>query len=172
MTSLPDALRRELHLARFSWAVQDHPDASRLTRELRREITATATAVGIRQTLADLGRPGTLAEAYVAELGRPAPRWRTGVLWSGFAFALLLYTQLAYGIGTLDALADLGGTTLHRTMLGSQITFWVDDSGMGATMTFGGGWLALHLAAVVVPLLLGARVWRWRPHQRTRLSPA
>ena len=165
MTSVIDALRRETTLARFSWAAQDHPDSRALTRELRRELNVTASDVGWRRALGDLGSPRALAQGYIDELPRPVPRWSTGAVWGGIALAFALYTAMAYGFGTMDTLSELAGPeglTVHRRFLGADFTYTGGPDELGMTGSFGWGWAAVHLAIFVVPFALGSRIWRLR----------
>lgn len=163
MTSLHDRLRRDLVLIRFSWAVQDHPQARRLTRELRRELDTTATEVGMAPALDDLGSPRTLAAGYLAEHDRPIPRWTAGAIWGGIALAFALYTGLAYAFGTLDTLAELAGPeslSVQRRILGATFVYVGGPDELSMTWTLGWGWLVLHLLIFVAPCALGARIWR------------
>ena len=79
-TSPTDRARREWFLIRFSWHMQDFPQKQyrQIKRDLRQELTTAGADVGMRHAVADLGRPRTLADGYIAELGRPVPRWTTG----------------------------------------------------------------------------------------------
>jgi hypothetical protein len=176
MTSLRERLHRDLTITRFSWAVQDHPQSRHLTRELRRELDTTAAEIGMARAVADLGSPRALADAHLAELDTPAPRWTAGAVWGGIVLAFVLYTQLAYAFGTLDALAGLAGTdtlTAHREVLGARITFEAGPDGLMSTLRPSWGWLLLHVLAFAVPFLLGARAWRVRPaRRRPRVRPA
>jgi len=163
-TSLRDTLVRERYLLRFSWAMQDYPRHKTVVRELRRELTATASEVGMRRAVTDLGHPRVLADGHLGELGRPVPRWTTGAVWGALALGAVVYLAMAYGFGTLDTLDQLGGGTVERVFLGATTTFTSDGDaiGMGTTLT----WQALVFSAAVftVPFLLGARVWRaWTP---------
>ena len=159
-TSLRDTLVRERYLMRLSWALQDHPRDTQIVRELRTELTATATEVGMRQAVADLGHPRVLADAYLSELGRPVPRWATGAVWGALAVAAVIYLAFAYGIGTLDTIDQMGGGTLERVFLGATTTFTNDGDAMSVTSTFTWQVLALYALVFAVPFLLGARVWR------------
>ncbi|WP_315095667.1 hypothetical protein [uncultured Cellulomonas sp.] len=172
-TSLRDSLVRERYLLRFSWAMQDFPKYKRIVREMRTELTATASEVGMRRAVADLGHPRALAEGYLGELGRPVPRWNTGAVWGSLAVGAVVYLALAYAFGTLDTLEQLGGGTVERVFLGATTTLTSDDRviEVGWRLT----WQALAFYALVfaVPFLLGARVWRVRvPTRRTTPVPA
>lgn len=163
MTSLRDRLRRDLVLTRFSWAIQDHPDARRLTRELRRELGATAAEVGLARALDDLGSPTALARGYLSEHDRPIPRWTTGTIWGAVALAFAFYTGLAYAFGTLDTLqelADAAPLTAQRGVLGATFTYTGGPEELSMTGGLSWGWFALHALVFAVPFALGARIWR------------
>ena len=117
-TSFRDTLIRERYLLHFDWAMQDYPKPKRIVRELRTELTATASEVGMRQAVADLGHPRVLADAYLSELGRRVPRWTTGAVWGALAIAVVMYLTVAYAIGTLDTIDQMGGGTVERVFLG------------------------------------------------------
>jgi len=167
--SLRDRIVRERYLQRFSWAMQDYPKNARVTRELRTELTATAAEVGMARAVADLGRPRVLADGYLAELGRPVPRWGTGGVWGGLAVAALLFLSLAYAAGTLDTLEAMGGGTVEHTTFGAVTTYTstADAISVGTEATW--RLLVLYLVVFLVPYLLGARVWRaWARPARDR----
>ena len=158
--SLRDTLVRERYLTRLSWALQDHPRDTQIVRELRTELTATATEVGMRQAVADLGHPRVLADAYLSELGRPVPRWATGAVWGALAVGAVAYLAFAYGIGTLDTIGQMGGGTLERVFLGATTTFTNDGDALSVASTLTWQVLVFYACVFTVPFLLGARVWR------------
>lgn len=160
MTSTRDTLVRELYLTRFSWAMQDYPKYKTIVRELRTELTATAAEVGMRQAVADLGHPRVLADGYLSELGRPVPRWTTGAVWGALAVGAVAYLAVAYGIGTLDTIGQMGGGTLERVFLGATTTFTNDDDALSVASTLTWQVLVFYACVFTVPFLLGARVWR------------
>jgi len=159
-TSLRDTLARESYLTRLSWALQDHPKDKQIVRELRTELTATATEVGMRRAVAGLGHPRALADAYLGELGRPVPRWATGAVWGGLAVAAVAYLAFAYGIGTLDTIGQMGGGTLERVFLGATTTFTNDADALSVSGAITWQTLVFFACVFTVPFLLGARVWR------------
>ena len=159
-TSPRDTLVRERYLLRFDWAMQDYPKHKPIVRELRTELTATAAEVGMRQAVADLGHPRVLADAYLSELGRPVPRWTTGAVWGALAVGAVAYLAVAYGIGTLDTLGQLGGGTLERVFLGATTTFTNDDDALSVASTLTWQVLVFYACVFTVPFLLGARAWR------------
>ena len=169
-TSLRDTLVRERYLAQFSWALQDFPKYKRVVRDLRTELNATGAEVGMRQAVADLGRPRALAESYLRELGRPVPRWTTGAVWGTLAVAVVVYLALAYAVGTLDTLEQLGGGSVERVFLGATTTLTSDDNTFGLETSFTWQVLAFYAVVFAVPFLLGARVWRARTPTRSTVA--
>jgi len=168
---LRDTLRREIYLLRFSWAVQDFPKYARLKRELRTELNATASEVGMRQAIADLGHPRVLADGYLAELDRSVPRWTTGGWCAVATVGLLLGLWTAFTLGVLHALEQNGGGTSTATILGATTTYtWTDDV-ISASTTLTWQLALLAVLAFVVPYLLGARFWRLWSTSRS-LQPA
>ncbi|GEL96620.1 hypothetical protein [Cellulomonas terrae] len=160
MTSTRDTLVRELYLMRFSWAMQDFPKDKQVVRELRSEIDVAASEVGMRQAVADLGHPRVLADGYLSELRRPVPRWTTGAVWGALAVGAVAYLAVAYAIGTMDTIGQMGGGTLERAFLGATTTFTHDDDAMSVASTFTWQVLVFYACVFTVPFLLGARVWR------------
>ena len=159
-TSLRDTLVRERYLLRFDWAMQDFPKHKTVVRELRTELTAAASEVGMRQAVADLGHPRVLADGYLSELGRPVPRWTTGAVWGGLAVGAVVYLVMAYTFGTLDTLDQLGGGTIEREFLGATAVFTSTDGGISAGTTLTWQSLVFFAAVFTVPFLLGSRAWR------------
>ena len=158
--SLRDTLVRERYLLRFDWAMQDFPKYQPIVRELRTELTATASEVGMRQAVADLGHPRVLADAYLSGLGRPVPRWTTGAVWGALAVGAVVFLALAYGIGTLETIGQMGGGTVERVFLGATTTFTNDDGEISFRSTLTWQALVFYACVFTVPFLLGARVWR------------
>lgn len=158
-----DRLRRDWYLLRLEWALQDYPHKalSRLKRDLRTELTLAAQDVGMRRAVADLGHPRALAERYVDELGRRLPRWTAGALAAGLVLGVLAYLFLAYSMGTLDTLAELGGGSVTRYPFGAETTWSSTEVGgiSVATRPSVAGTVFV-LGVTVVAFVLGARVWR------------
>jgi len=161
--SLRDTLVRERYLLRVSWALQDFPRYRTVVRDLRTELTATASEVGMRRAVADLGHPRVLADEYLAGLSRRVPRWTTGAVWGALAVGAVVYLAMAYALGTLDTLDALGGGTVDREFLGATSTFTNDAETLSLVTTVTWQALVFHAAVFTVPFLLGARAWRaWR----------
>ena len=159
-TPLRDTLVRERYLLQFSWALQDFPKYKQVVRDLRTELTAAASQVGMRQAVADLGHPRVLADGYLSGLDRPVPRWTTGAVWGSLAVGAVVYLAAAYAMGTLDTLEQLGGGTAERVVLGAGVTFTNDDQALEVVSTLSWRVLAFYVGVFTVPFLLGSRVWR------------
>jgi hypothetical protein len=176
MSTLPirDVLRREAYLTRFSWAVQDFPKYVRLKRELRAELTATASEVGMRRAVADLGSPRALADGYLAELDRSVPRWTTGATAAALTLSAVVALWLAYSLGTLNTLEQTGGGSTTVTFLGSTTTYVFTDAAISQTSELSWQFLVFLVLAVAVPLVLGSRAWRlWsRAARPAEMSPS
>jgi hypothetical protein len=167
--TLRDRITRERYLFRFSWAMQDYPRSRHLTRELRTELTATATEVGMARAVAGLGHPRVLAEGYIAELGRRLPRWGTGAVWGALAVSALVWLSLAYAAGTLDTLDAMGGGTVQHSAFGATTTYVNTADSLSVSSEATWQLLVLYLVVFLVPYLLGARVWRaWTRPARAR----
>ena len=160
--TLRDKVALDLYLARFSWSMQDYPaqEERAIRRELRAQVLAAASDVGMPRALADLGHPYALADGYKETRDRRLPRWATGAVAAGVAVGMLLYLTMAYSFGVLDTLTALGGGTVTLDVLGTPSTFEASDGGM--SMSTGLGWrgLALYVAVGLVAFLLGSRAWR------------
>ena len=162
--NLLDLLRREYFLNRFSWHAQDYPGYVKLKRELRREVTLTAGETGMASALASLGRPRDLAGAYLATLGRPIPRWSSGLWWAAAGLYVLVGLAIAYALGVMDAVAGTGGGSVDLTVFGTPATFTFTAAEISSQFRFTWASLAWFLVATVLPFALGARVWRaWSP---------
>lgn len=169
--NLTDLIRREQYLNQFSWQVQDYPGYAKLKRELRRELTATAADVGMRDAIAGLGHPTALAAEYFANLERPYPRWSTAVVWGGAGLYTLVALAMAYAFGIDTALEAVGGGSVQTEVFGARTTFTHTTAEISAT--FNPTWMSLvWLLVATVPLyLIGARVWRLWGRDRKTAQP-
>jgi len=161
-TSPTDRARREWFLIRFSWHMQDFPQKQyrQIKRDLRRELTTAGADVGMRHAVADLGRPRTLADGYIAELGRPVPRWTTGAVAASLAIIFIVYLGVAYAIGTVDTLEAMGGGTVTTYPFGAETIFTstADEISVQTQLSAAGASFFLGVAAVA--FTLGSRLWR------------
>jgi len=161
-TSLTDRASREWFLFRFSWHMQDFPQKQyrQIKRDLRRELTTAGADVGMRRVVADLGRPRTLADGYLAELGRPVPRWTTGIVAAGLAIGFIVYLGLAYALGAIDALEATGGGSITMHPFGAEmvITNTPEEISLVSSANIAG--LVFSVGVGLVAFVLGSRAWR------------
>lgn len=161
-TSRTDRARREWFLFRFSWHMQDFPGKQyrQIKRDLRRELTTAGADVGMRRAVTDLGRPRTLADSYLAELGRPVPRWTTGAVAAGLAIGFIVYLGVAYSIGTIDTLEAIGGGTVTTYPFGAETIFTstADEISLESNGNLAG--LVFFVGVGLVAFVLGSRAWR------------
>ncbi len=168
-----DTVRREIYLLRFSWAAQDFPKYARLKRELRTELNAVASEVGMRQAITDLGHPRVLADGYLAELGHTVPRWNTGAWWGSLAIVGLVALWLVFGLGSLNTLEQVGGGTATATFLGATTTYTFTDDTISSGSHVTWQLMVFFVLTFAVPFVLGARFWRlWStPRSRSLATP-
>ncbi len=159
----PGGVRGTFYLTRYDAALEYYGVGSRERRarvnELRANLTESVAEVGLTTSLDRLGAPRALA-AEVSE--RPfTPSWLRGVLWSGTAgllgiCALLLSTD-AFVAG-FESVAARGQSASWSTPLW---TLQATAAGAGTSADFT---LSLSLVSalllLLIPFLLGARVWR------------
>lgn len=167
---LADRLRRERYLARVSWAMQDYPCAAfkQIKRELRAEVSAAASDVGMEQALRDLGHPRVLAEGYIAQLGHRLPRYVSGALAAALAVAGLAYLAMAYAFGTLDTLGALGGGSVTTEPLGAVTTFTHTDTELSVQTSMTWQVALLYAVTATIAFVLGSRLWRLRGRRTQR----
>ncbi len=122
-----------------------------------------AAEIGMPQALAALGSPAVLAHGYLAELGRPRPRFTTGAIAAALAVGAIWYLQTAYAIGVLDTLEAVGGGTVTLTTLGAAMTYTSTASTISVEGTLTWQWLVLWLGAGLLVFVPDSRLWRlWR----------
>ena len=88
------------------------------------------------------------------------PRWTTGAVWGALPVGAVAYLAVAYAIGTLDTIEQMGGGTLERVFLGATTTFIAEGRTFAVESTFTWQVLVFYALVFAVPFLLGARVWR------------
>ena len=161
-TSRTDRARREWFLFRFSWHMQDFPRKQyrQIKRDLRRELTTAGADVGMRHAVADLGRPRTLADGYIAELGRPVPRWTTGIVAAGLAIGFIVYLGLAYAIGANDALGAAGGGSVTMHPFGAEMVITNTPAEISLESNGNLAGLVFFVGVGLVAFVLGSRAWR------------
>ena len=114
----------------------------------------------MRHAVADLGRPRTLADGYIAELGRPVPRWTTGAVAAGLAVLFIVYLGVAYAIGTVDTLEAMGGGTVTTYPFGAETIFTSTTDGISVQTQLSAAGTSFFLGVAAVTFTLGSRLWR------------
>lgn len=159
---IADLVRREWYMTRLDWGLRNLPSREnrQILRDLRRDVTATAADIGMRPALADLGEPGELADRYTATIDPEGPRYVAGAVAAGVTAGAILYLLMAYGIGTLDTLVDMGGGTRTTNLWGSEFIFTgtADEFSVATTSFLPAFTIAAAICAVV--FLLFSRIWR------------
>ncbi len=161
--TVTDRIRREAWLARFGFAMRDYPARPyrQIARDLRREVTADAGECGMRAALRDLGRPASLADRHLAELGRPRPRWLDGALAAGvLVFFIPALCLIAYGAGAADTLASRGGGAARLSFLGTALHVVSDSDGLAFEGTMSVAALVAFALTFAALFATAARVWR------------
>jgi len=166
MSTRRPTLRERARIARylldFSVPMQDYPRAEyrQIRRELRASLLAATLDVGVDQAIADLGSPRSLAEGYLAELGRRLPRWTTGAIAAALVLGALAYLTLAFTLGSLATLQAVGGGEVDLAVLGVATTVHHDQDGSWASGTLGWAGFALWGGLALLAFALGSRCWR------------
>lgn len=161
---LMDRVRRDWYVFKVDFHAQDVPGGYRkaMRRELRSDLTAAATDVGMSEALEDVGPASVLAHQYKLAEGRRLPHVWTGVI----AFAIILYAWAGMVVAALNSLTDaatqLGGkgtVTVHTLWLGTTVSVTHGQRLLSGWVEF--SWPTL-VVLIVVPLI-AARAWRYRP---------
>lgn len=145
-----------------------------IRRELRANLRASATQVGAKAAVRNLGSLRRLSFDYLSAeyRGRPWPSLLKGFVWALVAeAALLLAWEMAidsYIDGLTAGNPEPGTYTVEQPLIGLAIEATVDSSGDFSQTSFVlllPVWLAWLLGAFV----LGSRLWRVIPRWRDRL---
>ena len=161
---LVDRLSREWYVLKVEFLAQDVPSGYRKERrrELRSDLTAAASDVGMTQAVRDLGPASVLAHQLKLAEGRKLPHVWTGVI----TFTVILYAWAGMIMATMYALIEaaiqLGGdrvVTVHASWVGTNVVVTNGPHHLSGQWEVSGLTLALF---IVVPLL-AARTWRYRP---------
>ncbi|MDO5737278.1 MAG: hypothetical protein Q4P15_12470 [Propionibacteriaceae bacterium] len=159
---LGDLIRREWYMTRLDWGLRNLPtgEGRRILRDLRRDVTATASETGMREALAGLGDPGILAEGYTGGTDAAGPRYGTGAMAAGAAICIVVFLLMAYAIGTLDTLQYVGGGTRIVSLWWAEATLvsTTDEISLGITNLLPALGVLAAISAVV--FLLFSRIWR------------
>ena len=160
---LIDRVRRGWYVTKVDFLAQDVPGGYRKgrRRELRSDLAAAATDVGMSQAIKDLGPASVLAHQFKLAEGRKLPHWWTGVI----TFTIVLYAWVGMAMATVNALTNaaeqLAGdrtVTVHSAWLGANVTVT-----HGELLSAGVGFSLLTVVVFIVISLVAARVWRYRP---------
>lgn len=160
---LIDRIRRGWYVTKVDFLAQDVPGGYRKGRrsELRADLTAAATDVGMSQAIKGLGPASALAHEFKLAEGRNLPHVWTGIV----TFTILLYAWAGTVVATVNALTSaaeqLAGdrtVTLHSAWLGANVTVT-----HGELLSAGVDFSLLTVAVFIVLSLIAARAWRYRP---------
>ena len=153
-------------MTRLDWGLRNLPSthSRQIQRDLRRDVTATAAEVGMREALADLGRPGGLAEQYTEGTDPEGPRYGSGAAAAAITICIAVFLFVAYAIGTLDTLTAMGGGTRTAVLWGSQTVFvsTVEVTSFETTNIL--PMILVLLAISALSFLLFSRLWRLGRH--------
>lgn len=168
-------LRTAFYLTRYDAALEYYGIGARerraLVNELRANVHESSAEVGLPTSLGRLVTPRTLA-AEVSE-GRYAPSWLRGVVWMGVAGLLGVATIIvgadAFVTG-FEAAAD-AGQSASWSILGWTIEATSEGPATSASYELSGS--LGSIALLLIPFLLGARVWRrWTVRRHDARIPA
>lgn len=161
-TGIFDLVRREWYMTRLDWSLRELPskESRRIRKDLRRSLTDSAGDIGMAPALADLGSPEALAQRYTSETDLEGPRWSAGALAAGLTIAAAVFLLMAYAIGTVDTLLELGGGTRTVSLWGSELVMVGTASELSLNASNVLPALAVLVAISSVMFLLFARVWR------------
>lgn len=165
-----DGMRAVVYLTRYEAALEYHGLRRRELRarvdELRANLAESAADGGVTAALDRLGLPRALA-AEVAGV-RMAPSWMRGVIWLAGASAiglLALAMSVSAFLGAIESLAVAGSTVTWSTFF---VTMTAMPGIGGRADSFGVELPFVTLALLLVPFLVGARVWRLWTGKRER----
>ena len=161
--------RAVVYLTQYDAALEYHGLRSRERRarvdELRANLAESAADGGVAAAIHRLGPPRVLASEVAG--ARMVPSWSRGTLWLGAAVgvgALVLATSTSAFLAGVDSVAS-GGDATWSTLF---VTMTASTAPSGPS-TFA---VELQLAAfalLLIPFLLGARVWRlWTGNRAVR----
>ena len=157
-----DGVRAVVYLTQYDAALEYHGLHRRELRarvdELRANLAESAADGGTAAAIARLGPPRSLA-AEVAGV-RMAPSWLRGVCWLAGALVIGLFAlgvSMSAFLGAVESLASPGETATWSSLF---VTMTAKAGAGGVADSFGIELPFVTLATLVVPFLLGARVWR------------
>lgn len=155
-----DSLRAVVYLTQYDAALEYHGLRSRERRsrvdELRADFAESAADGGASAAIHRLGPPRVLASEVAG--ARMVPSWSRGTLWLAIAVgvgALVLATSTSAFLAGVDSVASGGEATWSTWFV--TMTATTDPTG---SSTFAVELQLVALVLLLVPFLLGARVWR------------
>ncbi|QBX55115.1 hypothetical protein EXE58_06360 [Nocardioides seonyuensis] len=162
-----DGLRAVAYLTQYDAALEYHGLRSRERRarvdELRANLAESAADGGVAAAIHRLGPPRVLASEVAG--ARMVPSWSRGTLWLAIAVgvaALVLATSTSAFLAGVDSVAS-GGDATWSTLF---VTMTASTAPSGSS-TFAVELQLVALVLLLVPFLLGARVWRLRAGNRS-----
>ena len=167
---LRDGMPAVVYLTRYEAALEYHGLRRREIRarvdELRANLAESAADGGVTAALDRLGPPRALA-AEVADV-RMAPSWMRGVIWLAGALVIglvALAMSVSALLGAIESLAVADGTATWST---SFVTVTATAGAIGTADSFGVELPFITFALLLLPFLVGARVWRLWTGRRGR----
>lgn len=159
---LAGLIRREWYMTRLDWGLRTLPsrEIRRILRDLRRDVTATASDTGMRSALADLGKPSVLAEGYTSGVDAAGPRYTTGAIAAVVTAGAIAWLLMAYAIGTLDTLVAVGGGTRTANLWGADILFTGTADVLSVETADILSPLLVIIVICAVVYVLFSRIWR------------
>lgn len=160
-----DRWHRWIYLQRVELWLSPLPGKQRraVLKELKASMADAAAETGMDTAIDDLGRPRTLARAYVDGEPQARPSWYLGGIIAASLFGLFLYLGVAYSIGMMDALLDSGTPAASGSFFGLGIDAFYTPTSVGF-QTNGFSWPILII--IVLGFLIGSRIWRLLPSAR------
>ena len=157
-------LQRDWYVFKVDFRAQDVPGGYRKSRrrELRSDLTAAATDVGMAQAVRDLGPASALAHQLKLAEGRKLPHVWTGVITFTVILCAWAGMMMATTSALIEAATQLGGdriVTVHASWLGTTASITNGPQHLSGQWEGSG----LTLAVLIAAALLAARAWRYRP---------
>ncbi|MEO7587532.1 MAG: hypothetical protein ABIS84_05835 [Arachnia sp.] len=165
---LRGGMRTTFYLTRYDAALEFYGIASRERRErvseLRANLADSAREVGLARALAGLGPPQALAAETSA--GRYAPSWLRGVVWTAAAGLIWGCAAVLSAVAFLDGFGSVAspGAFASWTAWGWTLTATAHETARHVSSEL--VLSLLWLPVLLIPFLVGARVWRVWTGQR------
>lgn len=170
---LTDRIRRWWYVSEVDTWLATVPGRRRreIRAELRQNLAAAASDIGMAQAIAEHGRPRLLARQYQAHEPRSGPVWVHGAIAFGVAIGMWVAALMSYVFGALGTLEAIGGAQQAQIgFLGLSIEVERSAASLGAGFS---GWSWPSFTFFALAFLGGARAWRvGRPARRRHLADA